>query len=97
MAYIITEPCVGVCDTACVEVCPVDCFYPAEGYSFETEEGKEKLRADGKQLYIHPEECIDCGACEPECPVEAIFPEDEVPEDQQEFIGKNYERFGLKH
>ena len=31
------------------------------------------------QLYIHPEECIDCGACEPECPVNAIFPEDQVP------------------
>ena len=31
------------------------------------------------QLYIHPDECIDCGACEPECPVNAIFPEDQVP------------------
>ena len=31
------------------------------------------------QLYIHPDECIDCGACEPECPVSAIFPEEDVP------------------
>ena len=31
------------------------------------------------QHYIHPDECIDCGACEPECPVNAIFPEDQVP------------------
>jgi ferredoxin len=31
------------------------------------------------QLYIHPDECIDCGACEPECPVEAIFAEEDVP------------------
>ena len=31
------------------------------------------------QLYIHPDECIDCGACEPECPVTAIFPEEDVP------------------
>lgn len=31
------------------------------------------------QLYIHPDECIDCGACEPECPVTAIFPEDSLP------------------
>ena len=96
MAYIITEPCIGVCDTACVNVCPVDCFYPAEGYTFETEEGKKKMRADGKQLYIHPDECIDCGACEPECPVEAIFPEDEVPDDQRDYIRINYERFGMK-
>ena len=32
-----------------------------------------------EMLYIHPDECIDCGACEPECPVNAIFPEDQVP------------------
>ena len=30
-------------------------------------------------LYIHPDECIDCGACVPECPVQAIFPAEEVP------------------
>ncbi len=41
------------------------------------------------QYYINPDECIDCGACEPECPVEAIFPEDEVPEEWQSFIEKN--------
>ena len=45
------------------------------------------------QYYIHPEECIDCGACVPECPVEAIFPDDEVPEQWTEFIAKNYVRF----
>jgi NAD-dependent dihydropyrimidine dehydrogenase PreA subunit len=33
----------------------------------------------GDQLYIHPDECIDCGACEPECPVNAIFPEESLP------------------
>ncbi|MBN1406475.1 MAG: ferredoxin family protein [Calditrichaceae bacterium] len=96
MPFIITEPCAGVCDAACVNVCPVDCIYPPEGYSIETEEGKEKLRVDGKQLYIHPDECIDCGACEPECPVEAIFPEDEVPNDQKDYIRINYERFGMQ-
>jgi ferredoxin len=47
-------------------------------------------------LYIHPEECIDCGACEPECPVEAIFPEDDVPEKWKDFIARNYERFGME-
>ena len=96
MSYIITGSCAGVCDSACVNVCPVDCIYPAEGYSIETENDKQKMRADSKQLYIHPDECIECGACEPECPVEAIFPEDDVPNDQQDYIRRNYERFGMK-
>ena len=44
----------------------------------------------GRMLVIDPEECIDCGACEPECPVEAIFPEDAVPDKWAPFIGINY-------
>lgn len=48
-----------------------------------------------EQYYIHPEECIDCGACVPECPVEAIYPDDEVPEEYRDFIGKNYEAFDV--
>ena len=40
-------------------------------------------------LVIQPDECIDCGLCEPECPVDAIFPEDEVPPGQEEFIDLN--------
>jgi ferredoxin len=44
-----------------------------------------------RMLYIHPDECIDCGACEPECPVEAIFHEDNVPEKWREFIALNAE------
>ena len=42
-------------------------------------------------LVIHPDECIDCALCEPECPVDAIFSEDEVPEDQQQFFELNAE------
>ena len=45
------------------------------------------------QLYIHPDECIDCGACEPECPVTAIFAEDAVPDDQQKYIQINADYF----
>ena len=45
------------------------------------------------QLYIHPDECIDCGACEPECPVTAIFAEEDVPEDQTAYIEKNRRYF----
>jgi len=41
------------------------------------------------QLVIQPDECIDCGACEPECPVSAIFPEDDVPANLKSFVEKN--------
>ena len=46
-----------------------------------------------RMLVIDPEECIDCGACEPECPVTAIFPEEDVPPNQTAFIEKNREIF----
>lgn len=42
-------------------------------------------------LVIDPDECIDCALCEPECPAQAIFSEDEVPADQQDFIELNVE------
>jgi ferredoxin len=42
-------------------------------------------------LVIDPDECIDCALCEPECPAQAIFSEDEVPADQQQFIELNAE------
>ncbi len=45
------------------------------------------------QLYIHPDECIDCGACEPECPVSAIYPEEDVPANMQPYITKNRDVF----
>ena len=48
-------------------------------------------------LVIDPEECIDCGACEPECPVEAIFEEDAVPDEWQKFIKINYDFFGREY
>lgn len=76
MAYIIAEPCIGVKDSACVEVCPVDCIY---------------TRPDDDMYYIHPEECIDCAMCEPECPVEAIFFEDDLPEEWSEYVDINAE------
>lgn len=69
MTYVITEPCIDVLDKSCVEVCPVDCIHYDEGTD--------------RKLYIDPDECIDCGACEPVCPVTAIFAEDDVPDDQK--------------
>src|SRR5438477_2478154 len=100
MSYIITSPCVGVCDTACVQVCPVDCIHGPinkEGAGAEVKELKTKEDGlKGMQLYINPDVCIVCGACLPECPVDAIYgSEDEVPEKDKEFIKKNYEFFGL--
>ena len=43
-------------------------------------------------LVIHPDECIDCALCEPECPVDAIYSEDEVPEDQLDFLQYNADK-----
>ena len=45
------------------------------------------------QLYIHPDECIDCGACVPECPVTAIFTEEDVPPEWTSYIAKNRDVF----
>lgn len=45
------------------------------------------------QYYIDPDVCIDCGACEPVCPVEAIFAEEFVPEEEKEYIQKNADFF----
>jgi NAD-dependent dihydropyrimidine dehydrogenase PreA subunit len=64
MPFIITDPCIETKDTACVDVCPVDCIHPRKD---------EPEFAQVTMLYIHPDECIDCGACVPACPVAAIY------------------------
>jgi len=80
MAYVIAEPCIGTKDTACVDVCPVDCIHPRKDEpNFESE----------TQLYIHPTECIDCGACVPVCPVTAIFALEDLPEKWNSFTPIN--------
>ena len=81
MPYVIAEPCVGVKDKSCVAVCPVDCIHGTD---------------DDAQLYIDPAECIDCGLCEPECPVDAIFMDDEVPAKWTSFIQLNTDYFKNK-
>ncbi len=65
MTHVITSLCLR--DAGCVTVCPVECIIP----------GKPEDKYPW--FYIDPETCIDCGACIPECPFHAIFPEDDVP------------------
>jgi NAD-dependent dihydropyrimidine dehydrogenase PreA subunit len=81
MAYIITDPCIDTKDTACVDVCPVDCIHPRKD---------EPEFATTRMLYIHPDECIDCGACVPACPVAAIYDSPETtPSSQKSLIEAN--------
>lgn len=80
MGYTIAQPCIGVKDTACVEVCPVECIHPTKN---------EETFAKVEQLYIDNTTCIDCGACQAVCPVTAIFPNEQVPEQWKNFIEIN--------
>ncbi|HLV67535.1 MAG TPA: 4Fe-4S dicluster domain-containing protein [Polyangiaceae bacterium] len=50
------------------------------------------FHGDDKMLYIDPAECIDCGACVPECPVEAIYDETQLPDDKKDWIEVNAQR-----
>jgi NAD-dependent dihydropyrimidine dehydrogenase PreA subunit len=81
MAYIITEACIGTKDQSCVDVCPVDCIHGGD--------------AD-QMLFIDPDECIDCSACEPACPVNAIYFEDDVPDDLKHYIAINADYYKNK-
>lgn len=78
LPYVITEPCMGVKDASCLEVCPVDCISTTD---------------ESEMYFIDPAVCIDCSYCESVCPVNAIFDEFTVPANQREFIRKNREFF----
>ena len=81
MPYIITDPCIGTKDHSCVDVCPVDCIHPKKD---------EPEFEQATMLYIQPEECIDCGACVPACPVAAIYDSvDSTPSTQKDLIEAN--------
>ena len=81
MTHIITSLCVR--DRGCIEVCPVECMIPGQPV------------AEWPWIYIDPDTCIDCGACVPECPYAAIFPEDEVPAAYTAKGGEYISRVGL--
>jgi NAD-dependent dihydropyrimidine dehydrogenase PreA subunit len=80
VTYVIAEPCIAVKDNSCVEVCPVDCIHPTPD---------EPDYGDHEQLYIDPDECIDCDACVEACPVDAIFAQDQLPAEWVHFTEIN--------
>ncbi len=79
MTHVVTERCVDCRYTDCCAVCPVDCFYETESPAM---------------LVIDPDTCIDCALCVPECPIQAIWPEDELPDAYSEWLDRNGELFG---
>ena len=78
MAFVITEPCTGVKDASCVDVCPVDCISTTD---------QEEM------YYIDPATCIDCAYCVSVCPVNAIYDEFNIPSEWRTYIAKNREFF----
>ena len=102
MSYIIGKPCVSTCDTACVAVCPVDCIHgpiKVDGAGAEVADMTKEELVD-KMLYINPDDCIDCGACLPECPVDAIYDSEEEAIEKDgtdEYVKRNYKFYGLEY
>ena len=82
MTHVITSLCVR--ENGCVDVCPVECIRPGAPV--------EKWPT----YYIDPATCIDCGACIPECPYSAIFPEDDVPASYRAVGGELINSPGLR-
>jgi len=78
MAYVITDTCTK--DELCVQACPVDCIHPKQD---------EAGFADVPQLYVNPNDCIDCGACIPVCPTNSIYTLEDLPGDLAQFADLN--------
>jgi len=74
LSFVITEPCIGVKDASCLEVCPVRCITTTDAEDM---------------YYIEAEVCINCTYCEPVCPVNAIYDEFKMPADQRPFLKKS--------
>ncbi len=99
MSFIIGNKCISCVDGSCLKVCPVDCIHgPINpmGEGSELEGMSEEDRV-GKQLYINPNDCINCGACVPECPVDAIYSDEReaISMGDEKSVHLNYEFFGL--
>lgn len=78
MTHVVTGRCVDNRYSDCCAVCPVDCFYEIE---------------DPRMMVIDPDTCIDCEVCQEACPVNAIWPEEELPEQYTEWLDKNAELY----
>ena len=78
MAYVITDACTK--DELCIAACPVDCIHPKQD---------EPRFEEVAQLYVDPVACIDCGACIPVCPNNAVFALDDLPAEQAQFTAVN--------
>lgn len=78
MAYVVTDACIK--DFLCVADCATAAIAPQES---------DPAAATVSQVYINPDECIDCGSCASACPQNAIFQVDELPADKAEFAEKN--------
>lgn len=95
MTYVITQKCVGTCDSACVDVCPCDCIFgPIPIDELRAVPATQRAqRFPGIQMFIDPDECIDCGACVAECPVDAIYEDNSVPDAHRGDIARNAQFF----
>jgi NAD-dependent dihydropyrimidine dehydrogenase PreA subunit len=82
MAYVVTDACVK--DFVCVADCATAAIAPAQS---------DAAAATVSQVFINPDECIDCGNCISVCPSNAIFPIDELPADKAAFTEKNAAHF----
>lgn len=80
MAYVVTRLCIDCLDRGCTDECPVECIYEPRG---------EATPDRPKMAYIHPVECINCGACEPACPWGAIFEDRELPAEYADDVALN--------
>ena len=74
MPHVVTSRCIDCRYTDCVAVCPVDCFYEIQ---------------EPHMLVIDPDTCIDCELCQESCPVNAIWPEEDLPPEFAEWTAKN--------
>ena len=105
MTYVIAQPCVDVLDRSPATPCPERGGRSVLTYviALPCVDVKDKACIDEcpvdciyegeRMLYIHPDECVDCGACEPVCPVEAIYYEDDTPDEWAEYYKANVEFF----
>jgi ferredoxin len=78
MAYVVTDGCIK--DFVCVEECATAAIAPQKS---------DPAAASVSQVYINPDECIDCGNCASVCAQDAIFSIDDLPAEKAEFAEKN--------